>query len=235
LKKKQQKSLSLSSIPSNNQMESQQEKPKFIDHFRLENIKKKFSKDRLKAKFSKENIKKFFLRQIFQDDPRYAKETKKKGEDTAADDERENWGGKLDFFLSALGYAVGLGAVWRFPYLCYKNGGGVFFIPYTIFLFFVGIPLFFLELNLGQYTSKGPVLCFEMAPIFKGVGLSMIIASFYFAIYYNMIIAYSIYYLFLSIRPTLEWSKCNFVWAGLSEFVFFLFLLLFYLINCRLN
>jgi hypothetical protein len=104
-------------------------------------------------------------------------------------DERETWTGKCDFFLSALGYAVGLGAVWRFPYLCYKNGGGknntvdalketkktyflyfigVFLIPYFVFLFLVGIPLVFMEMCVGQFTSSGPLTCWTMAPIFRG-------------------------------------------------------------------
>jgi hypothetical protein len=75
----------------------------------------------------------------------------KKDDDDA--DVRETWGGKLDFFLSALGYAVGLGAVWRFPYLCYKNGGGVFLIPYFFFMLVIGIPLTFLELAVGKFSS----------------------------------------------------------------------------------
>jgi hypothetical protein len=131
--------------------------------------------------------------------------------------ERETWNSQFDFFLSILGYAVGLGAVWRFPYICYRNGGGVFLIPYFIFLVLLGFPLTFLELAAGQFRSRGPLTCWTIIPIFRGVGLSMILVSTYLAIYYNMIIGYSLYFLVLSFKKVLPWEKCDSKWSSPSK------------------
>ncbi|XP_015206572.2 sodium- and chloride-dependent neutral and basic amino acid transporter B(0+) [Lepisosteus oculatus] len=122
--------------------------------------------------------------------------------------ERGNWSSKTDYLLSMVGYAVGLGNVWRFPYLAYKNGGGAFLIPYTIMLALAGLPLFFLECSFGQFTSQGPVSVWKAVPILQGVGITMVIVSTFVAIYYNCIIAYSIYYLFASFQSPLPWSDC---------------------------
>uniref|UniRef100_A0A8D0G1Y9 Transporter n=1 Tax=Sphenodon punctatus TaxID=8508 RepID=A0A8D0G1Y9_SPHPU len=127
--------------------------------------------------------------------------------------ERGNWSSKTDYLLSMVGYAVGLGNVWRFPYLTYKNGGGAFLIPYTIMLALAGLPLFFLECSLGQFASLGPISVWRILPILQGVGVTMVIISTFVTIYYNVIIAYSLYYLFASFQKVLPWSACFSWWA----------------------
>uniref|UniRef100_H2ZDJ1 Transporter n=1 Tax=Ciona savignyi TaxID=51511 RepID=H2ZDJ1_CIOSA len=126
--------------------------------------------------------------------------------------DRETWDKKLDFMLSCIGYAVGLGNIWRFPYLCYKNGGGAFLIPYFIFLLICGIPLFFLELSFGQFGALGPAAIWKIAPIFKGVGYCMMFISFVVCIYYNVIIAYSLHFIFNSFTSVVPWSTCGNYW-----------------------
>ena len=82
--------------------------------------------------------------------------------------ERENWGNQCEFFLTALGLAVGLGNVWRFPYVCYQNGAGTFLIPYFVMLFAIGITGLFMEQSMGQYAQSGVNKVYgRLAPIFK--------------------------------------------------------------------
>lgn len=83
--------------------------------------------------------------------------------------ERGNWGKPIEFLLACMNYALGLGNVWRFPYLCFRNGGGAFLIPFLIMVLFVGMPLFFAELVIGQYSGLGPIKAFSfLTPLFKG-------------------------------------------------------------------
>ena len=96
-------------------------------------------------------------------------EVKGQGQSEDDDDEgRDVWGNSREFFLACMGFAVGLGNIWRFPYLCYKNGGGAFLIPYFVYVICAGIPMMFLEVGLGQFMSQGNISIWNICPIFKG-------------------------------------------------------------------
>jgi len=71
--------------------------------------------------------------------------------------ERESWGSRLGFILSAVGFAAGVGNIWRFPYIVGEYGGGVFLVFYLLVVFLIGIPLFSIEVALGKKTRKDPV------------------------------------------------------------------------------
>ncbi|RXM29467.1 Sodium-dependent noradrenaline transporter [Acipenser ruthenus] len=131
---------------------------------------------------------------------------------SSEDEERETWGKKIDFLLSVIGFAVDLANICRFPYLCYKNGGGAFLIPYTLFLVIAGMPLFYMELALGQYNREGAATVWKICPVFKGVGYTVIIIALYVGFYYNVIIAWSLYYLFASFASELPWLRCGNPW-----------------------
>lgn len=130
-------------------------------------------------------------------------------------EDRENWSKKFEFILAAIGYSVGLGNVWRFPYLCFESGGGAFLIPFFLMLILCGIPLLYMELAVGQYTRQGPVGALaKICPLFKGAGLATVVISFLFTTYYNVIIAWAFYYLFNSFKSVLPWSFCDPEWAS---------------------
>ncbi|KAL3079076.1 hypothetical protein niasHS_014858 [Heterodera schachtii] len=124
--------------------------------------------------------------------------------------ERETWERKIDFLLSVVGFAVDLANVWRFPYLCFKNGGGAFLLPYTMMVLLAGIPLFYMELALGQFHRKGAITTWgRICPLFKGIGYCVIMTAFYTDFFYNVIIAYALHYFYASFSTQLPWSSCS--------------------------
>lgn len=126
---------------------------------------------------------------------------------------RGHWGNKAEFILTVMGAIIGPGNVWRFPYLCYRNGGGVFFIPYALFIFTCGIPLFFLETSLGQYTSQGGITCWrKICPLFQGMGYASNTIIAFSATSYIIILAWSFFYLFSSFSAELPWATCGNYW-----------------------
>uniref|UniRef100_UPI00398F4CFF sodium- and chloride-dependent creatine transporter 1-like isoform X2 n=1 Tax=Pristiophorus japonicus TaxID=55135 RepID=UPI00398F4CFF len=126
--------------------------------------------------------------------------------------ERETWTRQMDFIMSCVGFAVGLGNVWRFPYLCYKNGGGVFLIPYLLIVLVGGIPVFFLEIALGQFMKQGGIGAWNIVPLFKGLGFASMVIVFFCNTYYIMVLAWGLYYLIHSFTNNLPWATCGNSW-----------------------
>ncbi|XP_076363544.1 sodium- and chloride-dependent GABA transporter 1-like [Tachypleus tridentatus] len=127
--------------------------------------------------------------------------------------ERGTWStGKLGFIFGCLNYAVGLGNVWRFPYLCYENGGGAFLLPYFLSIIFCGIPLFLMEVSIGQYMSTGGIAIWNLVPVLKGIGFASMTMIGLCNIYYIVLIAYTLFYVINSFRRYLPWEKCGQSW-----------------------
>ncbi|XP_005946388.1 sodium- and chloride-dependent transporter XTRP3A isoform X1 [Haplochromis burtoni] len=124
-------------------------------------------------------------------------------------DGRPIWDSPIQFVLACVSYAVGLGNVWRFPYLCQLHGGGGFLIPYLIMLLLEGLPLFYMELAIGQKMRLGSIGAWtSISPYLGGLGLASVVTSVYLCLYYNVINAWSFWYLFHSFQSVLPWAVC---------------------------
>lgn len=135
------------------------------------------------------------------------------------DAERGGWDNKLDFLFSCISVSVGLGNVWRFPYLCYKNGGGAFLITYGIAMLFCGIPIFFQEVAIGQYLGAGGMsLVGQLCPLLQGVGYATMTIVFFLDVYYCIIIAWTLYYLISTFvnLPQVPWKGCENSWNTMN-------------------
>ncbi|KAM5315549.1 sodium- and chloride-dependent transporter XTRP3 [Glossophaga mutica] len=122
---------------------------------------------------------------------------------------RPLWANPLQFVFACISYAVGLGNVWRFPYLCQMYGGGSFLVPYVVMLVVEGMPLLFLELAVGQRMRQGSIGAWRtISPYLSGVGVASVVVSFFLSMYYNVINAWAFWYLFHSFQDPLPWSRC---------------------------
>ncbi|XP_029506402.1 inactive sodium-dependent neutral amino acid transporter B(0)AT3 [Oncorhynchus nerka] len=130
-------------------------------------------------------------------------------ENSKGGEERPKWNNKAEYLLTCIGFAVGLGNVWRFPYLCQIYGGGAFLIPYLIALVFQGLPLLYLELAIGQRLRMGSIGVWNsISPYLGGVGVASMVVSFCVSLFYNTIVAWVLWYLFNSFQEPLPWSQC---------------------------
>lgn len=121
-------------------------------------------------------------------------------------EERSQWGTRAGFVLAAIGSAVGLGNIWRFPAVAYENGGGAFFIPYLFALLTAGIPILIMEFTMGhKYRGSAPLTFRKMNKKTEGIGWWAVLVAFVISTYYSVIIAWAISYSYFSFN--LAWGE----------------------------
>ncbi len=109
---------------------------------------------------------------------------------------REQWGSRPGFILAAVGSAIGLGNIWRFPYMAYENGGGAFFIPYLFAMISAGIPFMIMEFTLGhKLRGAAPRAFSKLGVKLEWLGWFQVFIAAIIAVYYVAIIGWAISYL----------------------------------------
>ncbi|KMV30808.1 sodium-dependent transporter [Photobacterium swingsii] len=109
---------------------------------------------------------------------------------------REQWGSRAGFILAAVGSAIGLGNIWRFPYMAYENGGGAFFIPYLFAMLSAGIPFMIMEFSLGhKLRGAAPRAFARLGGKLEWLGWFQVFIAAIIAVYYVAIIGWAISYL----------------------------------------
>ena len=100
---------------------------------------------------------------------------------------RGQWGSKFGFIMAAAGSAVGLGNIWRFPYITGQNGGGAFVIIYILCVLLIGVPLLFTEIGLGRFTKKSTIGAFKDTGannVWMGAGAILALCVSFFVLSY---------------------------------------------------
>lgn len=120
--------------------------------------------------------------------------------------ERENWSARSGFIIAAIGSAVGLGNIWRFPYVAYENGGGAFLIPYLVALFTAGLPLLFLDYAVGhKYHGAPPTAYKRLFKPMQSLGWWQVMVSIVIGIYYASVLSWAGSYIFYSVGQ--KWGE----------------------------
>jgi len=135
------------------------------------------------------------------------------------EEKREQWMSRSGFILAAVGSAIGLGNIWRFPYQAYSDGGGAFLIPYFFALITAGIPLLILEFSLGHKFRGSAPLTFSKLGKFEWFGWWQTAVAFVIATYYSVIVAWAMAYTAFAIPQTWGPKPGDFLgtYLGLSD------------------
>jgi NSS family neurotransmitter:Na+ symporter len=120
-------------------------------------------------------------------------------------EQREQWGTRLGFILAAIGSAVGLGNIWRFPYLTAESGGASFVVLYLILLFLIGIPVMIAEFVIGRHSRLSPVkaLSYSSSSDWRPLGFLFVITGFGILSYYSVVAGWTLRYMVGSLDGSL--------------------------------
>lgn len=133
------------------------------------------------------------------------------------EEQRESWGTRGGFILAAIGSAVGLGNLWRFPYELYDHGGGAFLIPYIIAVFVIGVPMLILEFSLGHFTQRAAPDAFARSHRrLEFIGWWSIFLGFIIVTFYTVILAYCFSFLYFSLQGILTGGELPWTAHGIE-------------------
>lgn len=115
---------------------------------------------------------------------------------------RAEWGSRLGFILAAAGSAIGLGAIWKFPYVTAKNGGGAFLLLFLLIVFTLGISIMIAEMIVGQISQKSPVGAYRYfgGKLWSLVGYISVMCGFLILSFYSVIGGWTVFYFMKSIE-----------------------------------
>lgn len=124
---------------------------------------------------------------------------------TSSGEKRDSWSNNFGFVMAAAGAAIGLGNIWRFPYVCGENGGGAFIIAYVACVFLIGMPVVWAELAIGRHSGRGSggafvALIKKNKAIWHAVGVLGVIIAFIVTSYYTIIAGWTLEYLFQGVQ-----------------------------------
>ena len=117
---------------------------------------------------------------------------------------RDSFGSKIGAILVAAGSAIGLGSIWRFPYMTGENGGGAFLLVYLLSVIIVGIPVMLAEFSIGTHTRKSPVKAYnQLSPRWRWLGYNSVLVSLLISGFYYIVAGWSLEYFVTSIDGSL--------------------------------
>ncbi len=135
----------------------------------------------------------------------------KAGKESPMTEPRGQWSGRLGFILAATGSAIGLGNLWKFPYIAHENNGGAFVLVYIGMIALVGVPIMMAEILMGRRTQQSPVGAFKKmaagrpgGSAWQGVGILGVLAGFTILSYYSVVAGWTIHYTWMALTGRLS-------------------------------